>query len=84
MNYIKPLGKYKKYIAVGAPIIGIIGEVVTFIDLKHLFQTFIIEDGVKLKSILGIGFFLILASFCLTAIVGLIIYHNVKLPKTKN
>lgn len=84
MNYIKPLGKYKKYIAVGAPIIGIIGEVATFIDLKHLFQTFIVEDGVELKSILGIGFFLMLASFCLTAIVGLIIYHNVKLPKKKN
>lgn len=84
MNYIKPLGKYKKYIAVGAPIIGIIGEVATFIDLKHLFQTFIVEDGVELKSILGIGFFLVLASFCLTAIVGLVIYHNVKLPKKKN
>ena len=81
MNYIKPLEPLKKYIAVGAPALGIIGEFITFFDLRGTFKTFIQDEGAKLSSSLGIGFFLILASFILTAIVGLIIYYGMELPK---
>lgn len=83
MNYIKPLKPFKKYIAVGAPVIGILGEFITFFDLKGLFKTYIVEEGTELKSSLGIGFFLILASFILTAVVGLMVYHGMELPKKK-
>lgn len=83
MNYIKPLKPFKKYIAVGAPVVGIIGEIVTFFDLRGLFKTYIVEEGTELKATLGIGFFLILASFVLTAVVGLIVYHGMELPKKK-
>ena len=81
MNYIKPLKPFKKYIAVGAPALGIIGEFITFFDLRGTFKTFIQDEGAKLSSSLGIGFFLILASFILTAFVGLMIYHGMELPK---
>lgn len=83
MNYIKPLKPFKKYIAVGAPVIGILGEFITFFDLRGLFKTYIVEEGTELKATLGIGFFLILASFVLTAVVGLIVYHGMELPKKK-
>lgn len=83
MNYIKPLKPFKKYIAIGAPALGIIGEIITFLDLKGLFKTYIVEEGTELKATLGIGFFLILASFVLTAVVGLIVYHGMELPKKK-
>lgn len=81
MNYIKPLKPFKKYITVGAPALGIIGEFITFFDLRGTFKTFIQDEGAKLSSSLGIGFFLILASFILTAVVGLMIYHGMELPK---
>lgn len=81
MNYIKPLKPFKKYIAVGAPALGIIGEFITFFDLRGTFKTFIQDEGAKLSSSLGIGFFLILASFILTAVVGLMVYHGIQLPK---
>ena len=83
MNYIKPLKPFKKYIAVGAPVLGIIGEFITFFDLRGTFKTFIQDEGAKLSSSLGIGFFLILVSFILTAVVGLMIYHGMQLPKNK-
>lgn len=83
MNYIKPLKPFKKYIAVGAPALGIIGEFITFFDLRGTFKTFIQDEGAKLSSSLGIGFFLILVSFILTAVVGLMIYHGMQLPKNK-
>ena len=83
MNYIKPLKPFKKYIAVGAPALGIIGEFITFFDLRGTFKSFIQDEGAKLSSSLGIGFFLILASFILTAVVGLMIYHGRELPKKK-
>lgn len=83
MNYIKPLKPFKKYIAVGAPALGIIGEFITFFDLRGTFKTFIQDEGAELSSSLGIGFFLILVSFILTAVVGLVIYHGVELPKKK-
>lgn len=81
MNYIKPLKPFKKYIAVGAPALGIIGEFITFFDLRELCKTFIQDEGVKLSSSLGIGFFLVLASYILTAVVGLMIYYGMQLPK---
>lgn len=83
MNYIKPLKPFKKYIAVGAPVLGIIGEFITFFDLRGTFKTFIQDEGAKLSSSLGIGFFLILVSFILTAVVGLTMYHGMELPKKK-
>ena len=83
MNYIKPLKPFKKYIAVGAPALGIIGEFVTFFDLRGLCKTFIQDEGAKLSSSFGIGFFLILASYILIAVVGLMIYHGMELPKKK-
>lgn len=83
MNYIKPLKPFKKYIAVGAPALGIIGEFITFFDLRGTFKTFIQDEGAKLSSSLGIGFFLILASYILTAVVGLMMYHGMELPKKK-
>lgn len=83
MNYIKPLKPFRKYIAVGAPALGIIGEFITFFDLRGTFKTFIQDEGAKLSSSLGIGFFLILASYILTAVVGLMIYHGMELSKKK-
>ena len=84
MNYIKPLKSTKKWIAIGAPVIGILFEIITLLDIKKIFNTFLIaEEEVKLKTSLGIGFFLILISYILTIIVGLIIYHNMRLPKKK-
>ena len=83
MNYIKPLKPFKKYIAVGAPALGIIGEFITFFDLRGTFKTFIQDEGAKLSSSLALGFFLILVSFILTAVVGLMIYHGMQLPKHK-
>lgn len=83
MNYIKPLKPFKKYIAVGAPALGIIGEFITFFDLRGTFKTFIQDEGAKLSSSLGIGFFLILVSYILTAVVGLMMYHGMELPKKK-
>lgn len=84
MNYIRPLKSLKRWIAVGAPVIGILFEIITLLDIRKIFNTFmIVEEEVKLKTSLGIGFFLILISYILTIIVGFIVYHNMELPKKK-
>lgn len=83
MNYIKRLNPLKKWIAVGAPMLGILTEIGVLLDIKELCKTFIIEDGVELKTSLGIGFFLILIFYIVTAIIGFSICHNKKLHTQK-
>ena len=85
LNYIRPLQPYKKIIAVAAPILGIIAELVALLDIRGIFKTFIVAgEGIKLKTSLGIGFLLVLMCYVLIAVLGLIIYHGMKLPKKKN
>lgn len=83
VNYIKPLKSFRKIIAVGAPAIGIIGAIITLFDVGNLFKTFASAQGAELKTSLGIGFFLILVSYILTAMLGLVIYHGLEIPIKK-
>lgn len=84
LNYIKISKLPKKWIAVVAPLFGIIVEIITVLDIRGLYRTFITGDNVKLKTSLGIGFFLILVSYLFILGISLVIYHNFKLPDNKN
>lgn len=83
INYIKPLKSFRKIIVVGAPAIGVIGEIITYFDISNLFKTFANAQGAELKTSLGIGFFLILVSYILTFVLGLVIYNGVEIPIKK-
>lgn len=85
LNYVKPLRPYRKLIAVGAPALGIIAEIATLLDIRKIFKGLLMAgDGIKLHTSLGIGFFLISICYVLIAVLGLIMYHGVKLPKKKS
>lgn len=85
MNYIKPLNPYKKIIAVALPVVGIIMEIVTLLDIRSIINSFIdLTPGVERNMVhtsIGIGFILLIVSFVLMTVCGLMIYHNFKLPK---
>ncbi len=85
MNYIKPLNPYKKIIAVVMPIVGIVMDIVTLLDIKSLINSYAKVAGVDsmIHMSIGIGFILIIVSYILMAVCGLMIYHNFKLPKRK-
>lgn len=85
MNYIKPLNPYKKIIAVVMPIVGIVMDIVTLLDIKSLINSYAKLAGADsmIHMSIGIGFILIIVSYILMAVCGLMIYHNLKIPKRK-
>ena len=85
MNYIKPLNPYKKIIAVVMPIVGIVMDIVTLLDIKSLINSYAKLAGADsmIHMSIGIGFILIIVSYVLMAVCGLMIYHNLKIPKRK-
>lgn len=84
INYIRISKLPQKWIAVAAPALGIIVEIITLLDIRKLYKTFITTEGVTLKTSLGIGFILIFIVYLVTIIIASVIYHNMKLPKKKN
>ena len=83
MNYIKLEILTKKWIRVGVPLIGIIAEIVTLLDIRNLCKTFILEEGVKLDTSLGLGFILILICYIAIAISQGVLSYDFKFPKIK-
>ena len=86
MNYIKQLNPYKKIIAVVMPVVGIIMEIITLLDIKSLIDSYVEQaqmDSSMIHMSIGIGFILIIVLYVLMAVCGLMIYHNFKLPKRK-
>ncbi len=82
-NYINLEFFKKKWIDTFIPLIGILAEIITLLDLRKLCKSFVIEDGVKLNTSLGLGFFLILVCYILIAIIKSTSSHGFKLPKIK-
>lgn len=83
LNYIKPLKPYQKWIAVGAPLLGIIAEIITLFDVGKLFTGGAMAMDAKVKTSPGIGFILILVVYILMIAVGLILHHGMKVPSKK-
>ena len=85
MNYIKPLNPYKKIIAVVMPIVGIVMDIVTLLDIKSLINSYakLAAADSMIHMSIGIGVILIIVSYILMAVCGLMIYHNLKIPKRK-
>lgn len=87
-NYVNLELFKKKWINIIIPLMGIIAEIITLLDIRKLFKTFLIEDEMKLNTSLGIGFFLILSCYILIAILKYTSshsfkFHGFKLPKRK-
>lgn len=87
-NYVNLELFKKKWINIISPLMGIIAEIITLLDIRKLFKTFLIEDEMKLNTSLGIGFFLILSCYILIAILKYTSSHSFKshgfkLPKRK-
>lgn len=89
MNYIKQLKPYRRLIAIVAPAASIVCEILTVIFLRsHVVKYFNAGGGadvagVEFNTSLKIGFWLLLASYILTAVVGFITYYGLQLPKKK-
>lgn len=84
LNYIKPLKPYKKMIAVVAPALGIVAEIISLLGIRGVFKSLLTSSGATdLKMSLGIGFFLIFLCYALIAVVGLVLFHGMELPKKK-
>ncbi len=83
LNYIKIPNPAKKWISISIPALGIIAEIITLLDLKGLWKTFI-EEGVKLKTSLGAGFFLLIICYILITAVNLNTHLGIGLPNKKS
>ncbi len=84
LNYIKPLKPYKKMIAVAASALGIVAEIISLLGIRGVFKNLLASsEATGLKMSLGIGFFLILLCYVLIAVVGLVLFHGMELPKKK-
>lgn len=92
MNYIKQLKPYRRLIAIVTPCLSILFEIFTVIALKSGLNT-AAESATAVGESLGmkvgystsllIGFWLILISYILTAVVGYITYYGLELPNKK-
>lgn len=92
MNYIKQLKPYRRIIAIAVPLLCIIFEIFSAVALRSVFMegagamnSITKTVGVKIEysSSLKIGFWLILISYILTAVVGFITYYGLKINKKK-
>lgn len=89
MNYIKQLKPYRRIIAIVAPTISILFEIITLISLRsHVIKYFNAAgggdtSGVKFTTTPQIGFWLLLVSYILTAVIGLITYYGLNISKSK-
>lgn len=93
MNYISQLKPYRRIIAVGVPALCIIGEIVAAIVIKGSVNAGSEAVGAVGKAVgvktetsasFGIGFWLMLVSFILTAVIGFISYYGIdQLPIKK-
>lgn len=92
MNYIPQLKPYRKIIATIIPALCILFEILVFFVLKSTItagtdsvSSMAAEIGVDQETSVTpqIGFFLLLLSYILTAIVGYITYYGMKLPVKK-
>lgn len=82
-NYIN-LEFFKKiWIDALIPLTGILAEIITLLDVQKLCKSFVIEDGIKLNTSLGLGFFLILFCYILIVILKFTSSRGFKLPKIK-
>lgn len=98
MNYIKQLKPYRRIIAIAAPIGCIVFEIITAIMLRAGFmaaskaadagnaalESMGMSANMETHFSLQIGFFLILLTYILTAIVGFMTYYGLELPKKSN
>lgn len=92
MNYIPQLKPYRKIIATIIPALCILFEILVFFVLKITItagtdsvSSMAAEIGVDQETSVTpqIGFFLLLLSYILTAVVGYITYYGMKLPVKK-
>lgn len=93
MNYIPQLKPYRKIIAVGVPALSLIGEIIAAMVIKDAVNaasgvTEAVGKSVGVKaetgSSFGIGFWLMLVSYLLTAVIGFISYYGIdQLPIKK-
>lgn len=92
MNYIPQLKPYRKIIATIIPALCILFEILVFFVLKSTItagtdsvSSMAAEIGVDQETSVTpqIGFFLLLLSYILTAVVGYITYYGMKLPVKK-
>lgn len=77
-NYIRIDFLNKKWIDIGIPCLGVLVQIITLLDLKKLCKTFVTEEGIKLTTTLGVGFFLILLCYVLIIISKLVLSDNLK------
>jgi hypothetical protein len=89
MNYIHQLKPYRRIISVVIPALSIIFEVLTALSTKSSAGSVSVdmgfdELGVSSSASLQIGFYLLLLSYILTAIIGFMTYYGLELPIKKD
>lgn len=84
MNYINALKPYRRIIAIIGPAAGIAFAIITVIALHAAYYSASgAPSSIKVSTMVGPGFILMIIMYVITAIVGLITYYGYKLP-TKN
>ena len=90
MNYVNKLKPYRRIIAIVGPAAGIAFEFITIIALHGKYFSVAGIDaataanaGLKLSTMVGAGFVLMIIMYVVTAIVGLITFYGYKLPSKK-
>lgn len=85
MNYISQLRPYRRIIAVGVPALCIVGEIIAAIVIKNAANAVsgaadaagkALGANIESSSSFGIGFWLMLVSYVLTAVIGFISYYG--------
>ncbi|MGN1134388.1 MAG: hypothetical protein ACI4RN_08050 [Oscillospiraceae bacterium] len=94
MNYISQLKPYRKIIAIVVPSLSIIFEILITVVLKSEATQALNKansaisafggDAMKTSATTQIGFWLLLLSYILTAVVGFMTYYGLDMTKKKN
>jgi hypothetical protein len=87
MNYIQQLKPYRRIISVVIPALCAIFEILAALGTKSVVNSVsgIFEEvGVSTSTHLQIGFYLLLLSYILTAVVGFMTYYGLELPIKKD
>jgi hypothetical protein len=88
MNYIPQLKPFRRAIAIAAPLFCILAEVAVFFILRGVYVSTVKSQSyegvdVSVSAIPHVGFYLMLLSYILTAVVGFMTYYGLELPKKK-
>ena len=82
VNYIKQLKRFRKIMILILPVAELLAMMITLLDIQKLFKSFLVEEGMTLKTTPQAGFWIML--ILLIACIAYIIITQIILPRKLN